>query len=148
MSADNRAAVLMFPLLARGNHREAAAPVIGTGTSRAPGTFETTLPGPARQTPARRPGPVSPKGRAIRTAAEATLLLVLTGVGLLGSARERMLHRYLPWLSCSLVGCVLTAVSDAQEVRTSGEQVYRRYCASCHDNATPRAPPRASLQKL
>ena len=31
---------------------------------------------------------------------------------------------------------------------SSGEQVYRTRCASCHDQASPRIPPREALQKM
>ncbi len=30
----------------------------------------------------------------------------------------------------------------------SGEKIYQEYCASCHDHAGPRIPPRSALQKL
>src|SRR5580692_1941580 len=36
----------------------------------------------------------------------------------------------------------------AADNRASGEAVYREYCASCHDHAGPRIPPRSALQAL
>jgi polyvinyl alcohol dehydrogenase (cytochrome) len=36
----------------------------------------------------------------------------------------------------------------AADNRVSGEAVYHEYCASCHDHAGPRIPPRSALQAL
>ena len=40
------------------------------------------------------------------------------------------------------------ATASAQDAGASGEGIYKQYCASCHDQITPRIPPRAALQKL
>jgi polyvinyl alcohol dehydrogenase (cytochrome) len=37
---------------------------------------------------------------------------------------------------------------DVKADGVSGEAVYREYCASCHDHAGPRIPPRSALQSL
>ena len=38
--------------------------------------------------------------------------------------------------------------SLAQTTPASGDTVYKTYCASCHDQASPRIPPRSALQAL
>src|SRR5436190_20000399 len=48
----------------------------------------------------------------------------------------------------AVIGSGLAVVSAAQGARPSGEQVYRTRCASCHDQASPRIPPRDALQKM
>lgn len=56
-----------------------------------------------------------------------------------------------PGLIC-IVACAATAAlsvaSQAQVPQVSGEEVYRKRCASCHDQATTRIPPREALQNL
>jgi polyvinyl alcohol dehydrogenase (cytochrome) len=39
-------------------------------------------------------------------------------------------------------------LSRVSAAPVSGEAVYREYCASCHDHAGPRIPPRSALQQL
>jgi len=51
-------------------------------------------------------------------------------------------------LLCALIGVVRPVISAAQDTRPSGEQVYRKHCASCHDAGTSQAPTRAALQTL
>ena len=36
----------------------------------------------------------------------------------------------------------------AQGAAPSGEQTYKQYCASCHDQTSPRIPSREALRKL
>jgi len=50
--------------------------------------------------------------------------------------------------ACAVIVSGLAVVSLAQVARPSGEQVYRTRCASCHDQASPRIPPRDALQKM
>jgi len=57
-------------------------------------------------------------------------------------------HACLGSLVCAVIMFVPIAVSYAQDARPSGEEVYRKHCASCHDQATPQAPPRSALEKL
>jgi len=38
--------------------------------------------------------------------------------------------------------------SSSVRAQVTGEQVYRKYCAACHDHPTDRVPPRTTLQKL
>ncbi|MBM3818977.1 MAG: cytochrome C oxidase Cbb3 [Acidimicrobiia bacterium] len=40
------------------------------------------------------------------------------------------------------------AASRLQTGPARGEQIYTQYCASCHDQASPRIPPKAALQTL
>ena len=51
-------------------------------------------------------------------------------------------------LASAVIVSGLAAASRAQVAGASGEQVYRTRCASCHDQATPRIPPREALQKM
>jgi polyvinyl alcohol dehydrogenase (cytochrome) len=50
--------------------------------------------------------------------------------------------------SLLLRALALSAVSLALVAAPSGEEVYKARCAQCHDQNTPRIPPRAALQKL
>jgi len=50
--------------------------------------------------------------------------------------------------ACVLALLGLTVDSRAQGAGGSGEQVYQTRCASCHDQANPRIPPRNALQKM
>src|SRR6266446_2274527 len=47
----------------------------------------------------------------------------------------------------SLAG-VLFALASLANAAPTGEEVYQSHCASCHDQNTPRIPPRDALQKL
>jgi polyvinyl alcohol dehydrogenase (cytochrome) len=49
---------------------------------------------------------------------------------------------------CALVFCTIPAEAAQRPAAVSGEQVYQKYCASCHDQAESRAPSRDALQKL
>jgi polyvinyl alcohol dehydrogenase (cytochrome) len=40
------------------------------------------------------------------------------------------------------------AATSAQAAQASGEQIYGKYCASCHDQVAPRIPQREALRKL
>jgi polyvinyl alcohol dehydrogenase (cytochrome) len=51
-------------------------------------------------------------------------------------------------VSCAMAVSGLVAASRAQVAGPSGEQVYRTRCASCHDQVSPRIPPREALQKM
>src|SRR3977135_3764039 len=51
-------------------------------------------------------------------------------------------------LASAVIVSGLAAASLAQVAGASGEQVYRTRCASCHDQASPRIPPRDALQKM
>jgi polyvinyl alcohol dehydrogenase (cytochrome) len=46
----------------------------------------------------------------------------------------------------ALALCAMTAA--AAYAAPSGEDVYRKRCASCHDQSNPRIPPREALQKM
>ena len=50
--------------------------------------------------------------------------------------------------ACVIVGSSLVATSRGQIAGPSGEQIYRTRCASCHDQVSPRIPPREALQKM
>ena len=50
--------------------------------------------------------------------------------------------------ACALAVLGLTVDSRAQGAGASGEQVYQTRCASCHDQVSPRIPPRDALQKM
>ena len=43
---------------------------------------------------------------------------------------------------------VVTAVPALAQAPPSGEALYQRRCAACHDNADGRTPPRQALQNL
>lgn len=49
--------------------------------------------------------------------------------------------------ACAIVVSGLVG-AGAQGAKPSGEQVYRTRCASCHDEGSPRIPPRDALQKM
>ena len=48
----------------------------------------------------------------------------------------------------AIAGRGATVTPRAQEPAVSGQQTYNTYCASCHDQASPRIPPRDALRKL
>jgi polyvinyl alcohol dehydrogenase (cytochrome) len=45
-------------------------------------------------------------------------------------------------------GALLLACGAGLNAAVSGPEVYQKYCASCHDQTSPRIPPKAALQKL
>src|SRR4051812_22183929 len=49
---------------------------------------------------------------------------------------------------CALAVLSFAVDSRAQGAGASGDQVYRTHCASCHDQVSPRIPPRDALQKM
>jgi polyvinyl alcohol dehydrogenase (cytochrome) len=49
---------------------------------------------------------------------------------------------------CALLFCAIPAAAAQRAAAISGEQVYQKYCASCHDQEGSRAPSRDALQKL
>jgi polyvinyl alcohol dehydrogenase (cytochrome) len=51
-------------------------------------------------------------------------------------------------LTCATVVSILTVATRARAAEASGEQVFREHCASCHDQTSPRIPPRDALQKM
>src|SRR3977135_3459078 len=51
-------------------------------------------------------------------------------------------------LASAVIVSGLAAASLAQVAGGSGQQVYQTRCASCHDQASPRIPPRDALQKM
>ncbi len=51
-------------------------------------------------------------------------------------------------LACALGVSLMATGLNAQQAPSSGEEVYRKRCASCHDGTTPQAPPRPALEKL
>ena len=57
-------------------------------------------------------------------------------------------HAFSVVSRCAIVVSGLVAASRAQVAGASGEQVYPTRCASCHDQASPRIPPREALQKM
>ena len=59
-----------------------------------------------------------------------------------------MLHGLVITIGCVFVVVVAAAPVQAQTTAASGETVYTAYCASCHDQTSPRIPPRAALQQL
>lgn len=50
--------------------------------------------------------------------------------------------------SCALLFAAVLTASSLQAAPVSGEAVYAKYCASCHDEVNPRTPSRDALQKL
>jgi polyvinyl alcohol dehydrogenase (cytochrome) len=62
--------------------------------------------------------------------------------------QHRSIHTVLAqtvWAMAWLGACTGYAATPASR---SGEAVYAQYCAICHDQTSPRVPPRASLQAL
>src|SRR5690349_19143059 len=55
-----------------------------------------------------------------------------------------MKHSLTDYLALSFVMLFATMVAAAP----SGEEVYKARCADCHDQSSPRIPPREALQKL
>ena len=55
-----------------------------------------------------------------------------------------MLRRYI----LSIVALVIAGACVRAEAAVSGEEVYRRRCAGCHDSASERAPSRDALKQL
>lgn len=51
-------------------------------------------------------------------------------------------------LACAVIVGVVGMASRAQVARRSGEDVYTKYCASCHDQVGARIPTRAALTKM
>jgi polyvinyl alcohol dehydrogenase (cytochrome) len=49
---------------------------------------------------------------------------------------------------CAALCAIAAAPSVAQAPVVSGEAVYGKHCAACHDQVSPRVPPRAALAKL
>jgi polyvinyl alcohol dehydrogenase (cytochrome) len=47
-----------------------------------------------------------------------------------------------------LIGAVALACAAGLNGAVSGAEVYQKYCAACHDQASPRIPPKEALQKL
>src|SRR5579863_6892117 len=45
-------------------------------------------------------------------------------------------------------GALLLACGAGLNAAVSGPEVYQKYCASCHDQTSPRIPPKSALQKL
>lgn len=58
------------------------------------------------------------------------------------SGRMRML------LCAVLIALVVSQTDAASPPEGSGERLYARHCAACHDNAVTRAPPRDALARL
>jgi polyvinyl alcohol dehydrogenase (cytochrome) len=50
--------------------------------------------------------------------------------------------------AAAMIICAGRVCSGASAEGVSGDAVYREYCASCHDHAGPRVPPRSALQNL
>jgi polyvinyl alcohol dehydrogenase (cytochrome) len=46
------------------------------------------------------------------------------------------------------VSTLTASVARAQDARPSGADIYARHCASCHDQTSPRIPPREALAKM
>ena len=63
-----------------------------------------------------------------------SLLLVTTSILALATASALLIAGWFP--------------RHAKADEVSGEEVYREYCASCHDHPGPRIPPRSALQAL
>src|SRR5256885_1111424 len=55
---------------------------------------------------------------------------------------DRVIRRCLP-LTCALICAAFPSMAAV-----SGEAVYQRRCASCHDSASERTPPRDALKQL
>ena len=58
------------------------------------------------------------------------------------------MKRMSPKLSAYLALALCTTGSAFSATAVSGEAVYQKRCAACHDMITPRVPPREALQKL
>jgi hypothetical protein len=52
------------------------------------------------------------------------------------------------WFGCVCFGFAVLAASAAHAADPSGEEVYKQHCAACHDQVSPRIPPRESLKTL
>jgi polyvinyl alcohol dehydrogenase (cytochrome) len=52
------------------------------------------------------------------------------------------------WFGCVCFGFAVLAASAAHAADPSGEEVYKQHCAACHDQVSPRIPPRESLKAL
>ncbi len=57
-------------------------------------------------------------------------------------------HTCAALLLCSAVMAAPAAPARAQVAPATGEAVYKMHCSSCHDQASPRVPPRDALQKM
>lgn len=57
-------------------------------------------------------------------------------------------HACAALLLCSTVMAAPAAPARAQVAPATGEAVYKMHCSSCHDQASPRVPPRETLQKM
>jgi polyvinyl alcohol dehydrogenase (cytochrome) len=61
---------------------------------------------------------------------------------------SHVVSRRVLWAVALMVASGGLAPNSALAQEASGEAVYTRRCASCHDQLNPRIPPKASLQKL
>ncbi len=53
-----------------------------------------------------------------------------------------------PLLTALLVTNIAASIAATASAAPSGEEVYQSHCAGCHDQSTPRIPPRDALRKL
>jgi polyvinyl alcohol dehydrogenase (cytochrome) len=56
--------------------------------------------------------------------------------------------RYLPAVACALAVTGDLSSSRAAPAQVAGDQVYGKYCATCHDMPDGRVPPREALSKM
>src|SRR5215472_15309572 len=56
--------------------------------------------------------------------------------------------RYLPAIACAVAVSGDLSSSRAAPAQITGEQVYGKYCATCHDMPDGRVPPRDALKKM
>jgi polyvinyl alcohol dehydrogenase (cytochrome) len=56
--------------------------------------------------------------------------------------------RYLPAIACAVAVSGDLSGSQAAPAQVTGEQIYGKYCATCHDMSDERVPPRDALRKM
>jgi polyvinyl alcohol dehydrogenase (cytochrome) len=57
-------------------------------------------------------------------------------------------YRAVQGFACAMMVVGIVVPSGAQSTKLAGEDVYAKYCASCHDQVSPRIPTREALTKL
>ena len=61
---------------------------------------------------------------------------------------RRTADSYSVVLLCTMVMVCAAAPAHAQVSPVSGEAVYKTHCSSCHDQVSPRVPPRDALRRM
>jgi polyvinyl alcohol dehydrogenase (cytochrome) len=55
---------------------------------------------------------------------------------------------FVRWVHGALFASAILATSASYAAAATGEDLYKQHCATCHDQVSPRIPPRDALQRL